>query len=464
MTKFWLTMTKLCFASLLLLVIGVADTVAVAGAAAADNGAVYTMTNGTTTTTIPGTNGKTGNAVVVYDRAADGTLTMAGTFPTGGASIGIFATGNQHGLLLSKDGDCLWAVNSASNQISAFEVKGTSLSLTDLVGSGGQRPISLTVNEDLGVLYVLNAGGQVGPQYSDNITGFTVSEDCRLKSLAGSTRALSGSNVSPAQVEFNPTGSVVVVTEKTAESVFGMPPVKGGKIDTFTVGRDGRLGSRQSVVSPVTEPFGFEFDNRGQLLVTAADCHQPEPPFGGLPGCATTAVPPFPPDHPALLSYRLSWDGKLKLVDALGSTQAAPCWIAITNSRQPDDEHGQKDHYGPNEFAFVVNALATQAGGTPGQLPAGSVTGYRVSPDGSLTQLKPGVTPIPIAPKGVGVPVDTALSRNSRFLYVLSEGDGSIIAYKVGSDGSLTLLNTYPITAMPAIDIGGPFPNGLAAR
>src|SRR5262249_34532932 len=132
MTKRCKKVTKFYFASIALLLIGVAGT------AAADNGAVYTMTND-----------PNGNAVVVFARAADGTLTMTGTFPTGGTSIGVFATGNQHGLLLSKDGRCLWAVNSMSNQISAFQVNGTSLSSPNVVGSGGQRPISVAVNQDL---------------------------------------------------------------------------------------------------------------------------------------------------------------------------------------------------------------------------------------------------------------------------------------------------------------------------
>jgi 6-phosphogluconolactonase (cycloisomerase 2 family) len=422
MTKLWLTMTKLCFASIPLLVIGVVGT------AEADVGAVYTMTND-----------PAGNAVVAYDRAADGTLTMSGTFPTGGTSIGFFATGNQNGLLLSSNGHCLWAVNSMSNSISAFEVKGTSLSLANVVDSGGHRPISLTVDQDL--LYVLNAGGQVG--FSDNVTGFTVGKDCRLSPLAGSTRALSAPDVSPAQVGFDPTGSVLLVTEKTNDG-----GVKGGNITTFMVGRNGLLSSGKSLAMPcgpantscpVTEPFGFAFDNRGQLLVTAADCHGPALP-GNLPGCSV------PPDHPTLFSYTLARNGTLTLVDALVDDQAAACWIVITNSQQ---------------FAFTVNALGTQTGGTPGFPPAGSITGFHVSPDGSLKRL--GVTPVPLAP--VGVPVDAALSLNSRFLYVLSEGDGSISAYKVGNDGGLTLLNTYAVTAVPPITTTGvPFPNGLAAQ
>jgi len=447
MAKSWLTITRRCFTSIVFLAIGVG------GAAAADtdardrddrgNGAVYTMTNSTI-----------GNAIVVYDRAADGTLTRKlPDIPTGGTSIGIFATGNQNGLLLSDDARCLWAVNSMSNSISAFKVKGTSLSLMDVVDSGGLRPISLTVNEDL--LYVLNAGGQVGS--GDNVSGFTVGKDCGLSSLRGSTRFLSGGkagNVSPAQVGFSPTGSVLVVTEKTDNSLFtptpgSPPPTPGGHITTFIVGRDGLLTSRKSFVPPVTEPFGFAFDNRGQLLVTGADCTQPEPPFGGLPGCLV------PPDHPKLLSYKVARNGTLTLVDkSVDGKQAAECWIVITDSKKWDSQ----------EFAFAVNALGGGTATMP--LPAGSITSYLVSPNGRLAKLD--VTPIPLNP--LGVPVDAALGGNSRFLYVLSEGDGAIIAYKVGRDGGLTLLNTYPVetvqfpdpTAMPPVP--PLFPNGLAAR
>jgi 6-phosphogluconolactonase (cycloisomerase 2 family) len=403
---------------------------------------------------------------------------MSGMFPTGGTSIGVFATGNQNGLLLSNDAHCLWAVNSASSSISAFEVTGTSLSRTNVVGSGGRRPVSLTVNEDLGVLYVLNAGGQLGlAGVSDNVTGFTVGKDCRLSPLAGSTRALSGIDVSPAQVSFNPDGSVVVVTEKTDDG-----GGKGGHITTFAVGRKGLLSLKSKSVAPVlsdgksvTEPFGFAFDSRGRLLVTAADCSKPALP-GNLPGCFASPDNPSL-DNPSLLSYKLKNDGTLTLIDSSGDGgQAATCWLAVTNGQQrDDDERGQngrgrrgddeQDREG-GEFAFAVNAIGG-GGLTPmAELPAGSLTSYRVSSNGSLTRI--GVTPVPHAP--LGVPVDAALSRNSRFLYVLSEGDGTINAYAVGPDGGLTLLNTYPVetvqfpdpTATPPVP--PLFPNGLAAR
>lgn len=431
-----------CFASIAIYAITVG-----AAAMAADTGAVYTSTNN-----------PAGTAVVVFARAADGTLTLSGTFPTGGTSIGAFGTGDQHGLLLNGDGSCLWAVNSLSNQVSAFQVEkdGTSLKLVDIVASGGQRPVSVAVDQAVGLAYVLNAGGQVGSR--DNLSGFTVGSDCRLSPLAHSTRALSGPNVSPAQVSFDPSGSVVVVTEKTANSVGISPPKRGGAVDTFIVNIDGRLGSFKSVSppNPITEPFGFAFAGDNQLVVTAADCSVPAPP-GVEPDCLV------PPDHPALLSYTLSRDGTLTLIDKSVGDQAGTCWVATTTPG------GRARH---NQFAFTTNTLATPTGGTPDQPPAGSVTGYRVNRDGSLAEL--GVTPIPLMPdqfpdnsrpSPMGIPTDDALSSDNRFLYVLSEVDGAISAYKVGPDGGLTLLSppTYLVTAASPFP-NGPFATGLAAR
>ena len=61
--------------------------------------------------------------------------------------------------------------------------------LVDTIGSGGDQPISLTVDDHL--LYVLNAGG------AGNITGFTFSRNDGLSPLSGSTRPLSGSGTGP---------------------------------------------------------------------------------------------------------------------------------------------------------------------------------------------------------------------------------------------------------------------------
>ncbi len=88
-----------------------------AAAGAAGNlksGAVYTMTDQ-----------PTGNAVVAFHRAPDGTLTLAGVFPTGGRGSGGFDQ-SQNALVLSgrpgadvaqRANQLLFATNAGSNEI-----------------------------------------------------------------------------------------------------------------------------------------------------------------------------------------------------------------------------------------------------------------------------------------------------------------------------------------------------------
>ena len=75
-----------------------------------------------------------------------------------------------------------------------------------------------------------------------------------------------------------------------------------------------------------------------------------------------------------------------------------------------------------------------------------SVSGYRIGRDGSLTLLA--------ASAGAtgATPTDLDLSRNSQFLYVLNAGSHSLSAFRVQSDGSLTSLGTFG--TLPAGAIG----------
>jgi len=57
------------------------------------------------------------NKVWSYARAADGTLTLAGSFGTGGTGAGITHLDSQGSVALSQDGKFLFAVNAISNDI-----------------------------------------------------------------------------------------------------------------------------------------------------------------------------------------------------------------------------------------------------------------------------------------------------------------------------------------------------------
>ena len=206
------------------------------------NGAVYIMTNN-----------PSGNNVLVYSRAADGTLSWTGTFVTNGKGATDLAGSNQGGLALSNDGKTLLVVNAGTNDISVFRVNQDGLVFTHKTGSGGTFPISVTVHQKW--VYVLNTGGT---ESVGNIAGFNLSDDGQLSAIPGSIQPLSGTTA-PAQISFNPTGSALVVTEKSTSL-----------IDTYTVDSDGVATGPTTHPSSGTTPFGFAFDNKGQLIVSEA--------------------------------------------------------------------------------------------------------------------------------------------------------------------------------------------------
>ena len=178
------------------------------------------------------------NAILMFDRLADGRLVRAGAVSTGGTGTGA-GLGNQGGLVLSGNEKWLLAVNAGSNSISVLEVRRRGLRLVEVQPSGGIRPVSVT--EHRGLVYVLNAG-------SDSITGFTLGRDGRLRPLDGSTRSLSGAGTDPAQIAFTPDGDVLVVTEKATN-----------KIVTFEIDRHGLPGDAPRA--------GFEWPDAVRLRV-----------------------------------------------------------------------------------------------------------------------------------------------------------------------------------------------------
>lgn len=329
-----------------------------------NNKAVYTLNNAAA-----------GNAVVIYNRANDGTLTLDSTVSTGGTGTGS-GLGSQGALAFSDNGNWLFAVNAGSNDISVFNSSGNHLALVDRESSGGIRPISLTTKGDL--LYVLNAG------VPNNITGFRVGNHGQLHQISNSSRPLSGADVSPAQVDFNSNGSVLAVTEKGTN-----------KISTYKVSRSNGTAFGPNVqASSGTTPFGFRFDNDNHLIASEA--------FGGAAGASATS------------SYDVSRSGNLTAISASSPThQTSACWVSLS-----------KD----NRYAYTSNTGS------------GTVTGYRISHNGSLTLLDPSGVSGTI---GAGTaPADSTVSGNGRFLYVLAGGSHQIAGFEIANNGSLTPIGT----------------------
>jgi 6-phosphogluconolactonase len=325
-------------------------------------GAVYTMDNAVSE-----------NHVLAFQRAADGKLTPAGSFATGGSGAGS-GLGSQGAVLLSDNARWLFACNAGSSEISVFLVTPNGLVLTDKVSSGGKRPISIALHRNL--LFVLNAGGQVGDK--DNIAGFFFFGG-RLLPLTHATHGLSADNTNPADINFSPDGNTLVVTEKDTSV-----------IDTFTVDNDGSIDGASHFQSAGQTPFGFAFRGR-DLIVSEA--------FGGAQ------------DASAASSYDLDHDGQLEVISpSVPTTESSACWVAVTDN---------------GRFAYTANTGS------------GTISGYRIAPDGELTLLNSdGVTGI-TGPNSS--PADMTFSFNSRFLYCRN-GNGTISAFRVGQDGSLSAL------------------------
>ncbi|MGH3261364.1 MAG: lactonase family protein [Trebonia sp.] len=279
-------------------------------------GAVFALTDNTA-----------GNAVAAYHRAADGVLTPAGSYSTGGlggvlpGSV-IDHTASQGALAYARDHGLLIAVNPGSNSISVFRVHGDRLTLDQVLPSGGDFPVSVTVHGNHA--YVLNALGG-GSLYGYRVAGG------QLAPIAGSHRALnlgttaaSGFVATPGQVTFTPDGSRLLVTTKGATNA----------VDVFAVRADGRLSASPAVNSlPGDVPFGATFDHAGHVVIVEA---------------GTSAI----------ATFTLSRSGTLTQLDARDTGQIAACWVVRAG-----------------RYFYTSNAGS------------GSLSGYTVGRSGELTAL-----------------------------------------------------------------------------
>lgn len=340
-----------------------ATTVVVAGTASASalgaSGAVYTETNAAT-----------GNAVQQFNRAADGSLTPTGTFPTGGVGSST-PGGRQAAVALSEDGDTLYAVNSGSDSLSAFRVGRSGLALVATVPSGGVAPVS--VDEHDGRIYVLNSG-DTPSRGTPNVTEFITGFRDRLFRVPGGARDLAAGADGTAQVAVTPDGRRLVVSERVSN-----------RLETLRLDFLGRPGAPVVTASSGATPFGFDFGRHGELVVSEA-------------GASTVSA------------YRTGLFGGLSpITSALPVGQGAACWVAVS----PDGRFAYTGNASGSISGFSIGrdgaltaldadgiTAATPAAFTPRDLgfdhsgrylyavsPGGQVTGYRVGNDGSLREI-----------------------------------------------------------------------------
>lgn len=241
------------------------------------------------------TNAANGNEIVIYERDAGGTLSWVGNVSAGGAGSG-GSLADQGSLAVTSDARWLLAVDAGSDQVSVFGILDhhgvPGLQLTDVAGSGGVLPVSVTTFGPL--VYVLNDGNATTP---GNIAGFYVTWWGQLVPIAGSVEPLSTPNgTQAAQISFSPDGQQLVVSEKATNV-----------LDVYSVGFGGVAGAPVEHPSQGATPYGFAFTPRGTLIVSEA---------------ATGS----------LSSYRTGPFGQWQVLSSsVPDYQGAPCWVAVAD-------------------------------------------------------------------------------------------------------------------------------------
>ncbi len=162
-------------------------------------------------------------------------------------------------------------------------------------------------------------------------------------------------------------------------------------IETYPVDRWGRAGAGTAHASAGAAPFGFAFGKHDSLLVTEAAAS-------------------------ALTSYQL--DPFTTITASLLNGQGAACWAASTRD---------------GRLVYTADA-ATDA-----------ISAYSVAWNGALSLVTPGGATAQLA---TGThPLDEAISRD-RFLYINGGNTGTVNAFEIAADGSLTSLGS--VSGLPA--------------
>ena len=312
-------------------------------------GGVYAMTNGEGQ--VAG-NVQGPNAVVAYGQAADGTLTLLGTYPTGGnggdfdGGEGLDPLISAYAITKTLDNRFVLAVNAGSSSVTAMKVNADfSLTVTDTEGTQDLGPNSIAFKPSSmpgvsGLVYVSNitraeflAGGE--PEHQGSVIGYRLMDNGDLIPVANSIRDLANR---PSAVQFSPDGNYLVVASINS----GASALASGSEDEivlYRVNADGTLSANQTDGATSTlrgnaegrnlpSAIGFQIVGDNYVVVTEAREFQPN----GAP-------PAFPALQDGSVStWQIMPNGTFRPVDldvASGenNTGRTACWLDFS------DEH-----------------------------------------------------------------------------------------------------------------------------
>ena len=267
----------------------------------------------------------TGNTVVAYDRASDGSLTQAGVYPTGGlggqlAGSVVDHTASQGALAYDAANRVLYAVNAGSNSITSFAVRGDQLIRLQTISSGGTFPVSITVHDSQ--LYVLNARGGGSIQGYLRLGDLLVKVPAWHRDLGFNPNPSPEFTSTPGQIAFTPDGSKLIVTTKG----------DGQSIEVYPVSPFGPSAQPVITADPGNVPFAITFDQQDHLVIAEAG-------------------------PSALATFTVNRNATLTLITRTTTGQAATCWVTSTGSKLYGSNAGSASVSGYTDHNGTLTAL-----------------------------------------------------------------------------------------------------------
>jgi 6-phosphogluconolactonase (cycloisomerase 2 family) len=335
------------------------------------------------------TDGLTGNQVVVYTRESDGSLQPRGTYSTLGKggmldeSV-VDHTASQGAVAYDPTHRLLYAVNAGSNTVTVFSVRADgTLTRLDVVGSGGEFPVSVAVHGSS--VYVLNARGGGSVQGFLSVGGLLVRVPTWNRPLGLDATAVPEFTHTPGQVAVSPDGRQLLVTTK-------------GNTNAIDVFGRGLLGepSRTPVITtiPGAVPFAMTFDQAGHVVVAEAG----------------------PSD---VATFSLTGNATLVPVRSVATGQAATCWVARAGNFVYTGNAGSSTVSGyelSHDGTFTALGNTAAGNGTVDVAASpdgtdlyarsggdGTIHAFQVNANGSLTALGSVTVPNGVGGEGIAV-------------------------------------------------------------
>jgi 6-phosphogluconolactonase (cycloisomerase 2 family) len=391
------------------------------------------------------------NSVLAYrHNPANGTFNLIGNFLTKGTGYYNFderlgPDDSDQEVIVSPDGDLLFAVNSGSDTIAVFEIDSNG-SLRHVKGSpfpsGGVQPVSLGLAGD--TLYVVNKGNLEPGQTAGalpNYTAFRVNGDGQLIHIPKSTIELPpGSH--PTQALISPSGKLLFGIELFAVAFTpppGFPPFVppyASLLESFRIRPNGRLtqGANTPQGAPLPPPFppfilGLQVHPKQPILYT-----------GFVVGNS-------------LGTYTYDEAGALTFVGASPSLGLALCWIRVNKK---------------GTFAYTSNSGDDSISVYSLADPLHPVEVQKVDLKGPKQML-----PVPGAVNFTTTPFQLTLDPSGKFLYVVNHETTEDDSYpqgnalhilQVASNGMLTELPLSPVILPQSAVPAGAHPKGIAVQ